>query len=318
MPGKKDGIEIEIKSADSSSQSSFESFENILNFRDVGKTINDFLGKKYVAEGKIFRSARPDDATISDRKQLHEEFGIKTIVDLRTSTEHANRKKKRLIESKSTIEEPSQLQGMNHVFININGRRFERSLLWQLSFWNFIKLIVLMLFGYRMEAIRIIGSQVMQPRGLIGLGFDTIDHCGSEIAETLSAFANPKNHPILVHCTQGKDRTGLIVAIILLLLQVPIAAISHDYILSEEELLPEHESRMVEIKSIGLSEDFAGCPPRWIEAMANYLTNNYGGVREYCRRIGFKDVDEEKLIELFRGPGVCPLTPGELSWKWNA
>lgn len=34
-------------------------FDNILNFRDVGKTINDFLGEKYVAEGKIFRSARP-------------------------------------------------------------------------------------------------------------------------------------------------------------------------------------------------------------------------------------------------------------------
>ncbi len=57
-------------------------FENILNFRDVGKTINEFLGKKYgpltglkvsiqglrltmcprlVAEGKIFRSARPGE-----------------------------------------------------------------------------------------------------------------------------------------------------------------------------------------------------------------------------------------------------------------
>lgn len=55
-------------------------FENILNFRDVGKTVNQFLGQKYavratrpskiqalttctclrrVAEGKIFRSARP-------------------------------------------------------------------------------------------------------------------------------------------------------------------------------------------------------------------------------------------------------------------
>lgn len=42
-----------------------------------------------------------------------------------------------------------------------------------------------------MEAIRIIGSQVMQPRGLIGLGFDTIDHSGSEIAEVHSSLPSP-------------------------------------------------------------------------------------------------------------------------------
>jgi hypothetical protein len=42
-----------------------------------------------------------------------------------------------------------------------------------------------MLFGYRMQAISILGREVMQPRGLVGLGFDSIDHCGPEIAEVL-------------------------------------------------------------------------------------------------------------------------------------
>ena len=76
-------------------------FDNILNFRDVGKTINEFLGEKYIcshspraaaliqshrriAEGNIFRSARPDDAAISDRIRLRNSYGIKTIIDLRT------------------------------------------------------------------------------------------------------------------------------------------------------------------------------------------------------------------------------------------
>lgn len=40
-----------------------------------------------------------------------------------------------------------------------------------------------MLFGYRMQAISILGREVMQPRGLIGLGYDTLDHSGPEIAE---------------------------------------------------------------------------------------------------------------------------------------
>jgi protein-tyrosine phosphatase len=33
-----------------------------------------------------------------------------------------------------------------------------------------------------MEAISILGREVMNPRGLVGLGYDSIDHCGKEIA----------------------------------------------------------------------------------------------------------------------------------------
>lgn len=44
--------------------------------------------------------------------------------------------------------------------------------------------------GYRMEAISILGREVMQPRGLIGLGYDSIDHCGPEIAEVCFPFPN--------------------------------------------------------------------------------------------------------------------------------
>jgi protein-tyrosine phosphatase len=45
-----------------------------------------------------------------------------------------------------------------------------------------------MIFGYRVQAISILGREVMQPRGLVGLGFDSIDHCGPEIANVLTSF----------------------------------------------------------------------------------------------------------------------------------
>jgi protein-tyrosine phosphatase len=157
-----------------------------------------------------------------------------------------------------------------------------------------------MAFGYRMEAISILGREVMQPRGLIGLGYDSMDHCGPEIAEALRTYTNPENYGILAHCTQGKDRTGLIIALILFLLGVPIPAISHDYVASEEELLPEKESRMKEIKSIGLTEDFAGCPKDWIEKMDEHLNDKYGGVENYCEGIGFGKEEQEKLRQLLR------------------
>ena len=174
-----------------------------------------------------------------------------------------------------------------------------------------------MMFGYRIEAIAILGREVMLPRGLIGLGFDSIDHCGPEIAEVcttlrifleyqsnqlqaLRAYSTESNYPILIHCTQGKDRTGLVIALILFLLDVPLKAISHDYCMSEGELLPEKESRMKEIRSIGLSEEFAGCPANWIEKMDEHLNEKYGGVRKYCRTIGFSENDEERLLEILR------------------
>jgi len=239
---------------------------------------------------------------------LLDDYKIKTIIDLRTVTEHANQVTKRqgdlkipaLVQSNEALASPMKIEGMKYLEININGKGFERSLLWQLKFWSFLKLIFLMMIGKRMAAISILGREVMQPRGLYGLGYDSLDHCGPEILEALRAYTNSSNYPILIHCTQGKDRTGLIVFLLLSLLGVKVNAITEDYVMSEEELLPERESRMKEIKSIGLTEDFAGCPADWVEKMDQHLQEKYGGVQKYCRSIGFEEDEEDKLLSILK------------------
>jgi protein-tyrosine phosphatase len=163
---------------------------------------------------------------------------------------------------------------------------------------KFRKLVSLMAMGYRTEAISVLGKNVMQPRGLIGLAEDSITACGPEIAEALRAFNVPTNYGILVHCTQGKDRTGLIILIILLLLDVPMKAITADYVKSEPELLPEREERMKEITSIGLTEDFAGCPKDWCEKTGEFLEEKFGGVKMYCDGIGFGESEQRQLVEV--------------------
>lgn len=65
--------------------------------------------------------------------------------------------------------------------------------------------------------------------------------------------------------------------------------------MSEKELLPEKEERMKEISSIGLTEDFAGCPGDWIEKMDSYLHEKYGGVEKYCESIGLTKSELEDL-----------------------
>lgn len=43
--------------------------------------------------------------------------------------------------------------------------------------------ILLMVMGYRMAAIRVMGRNVMRPKGLVGLSKDSLQFCQSEILQ---------------------------------------------------------------------------------------------------------------------------------------
>ncbi|OTA61116.1 tyrosine/serine protein phosphatase [Hypoxylon sp. EC38] len=282
-------------------------FNNILNFRDVGKIVNDYLGRKVVREGVLYRSARPDDASPTDRKKLKDELGIRTVIDLRTKTEHLKRAEKRqapqsetsaLVQSNTALAEPVQIPGLRYRHIKVTGRRFERFLLSQLSWWNFFKLIILFLLGYRTQAISLISQEVMLPRGLVGMGLITVDHSGTELAEALRTLIEPASLPILVHCTQGKDRTGLIVVLALMMLKVPTEAITYDYMLSQAGLEPEREARLEEFREIGLTAEWADCPQHFVARVEDHINTKYGGINGYLDSIGFEDSERQRLIEV--------------------
>ncbi|KAI1214922.1 tyrosine/serine protein phosphatase [Annulohypoxylon truncatum] len=278
-------------------------FDNILNFRDVGKTVNDYLGRKLVREGVLYRSARPDDASPEDRKRLRDEFGIKTVVDLRTKTEHLKQAEKRQA-SQTNLPEPNapsesvQIPGLRYQQIKVTGRRFEKFLVSQLSWCNYFKLIFLFLLGYRTQAISLISQEVLLPRGLVGLGLVTIDESGAEIADTLRTFLAPSSTPLLVHCTQGKDRTGLVVALILMVLSVPAPAIDHDYMLSSAGLSSERESRLAEIREIGLTAEWGDASPDFVAKVVEHIDVKYGGVDGYLDGVGFDASERRRLVEV--------------------
>jgi len=235
---------------------------------------------------------------------LTHEYGIKTIIDLRSKTEHINQAKKRdasisssevVPQTESRITEPLKIPGIRYYEINLNGASFEKALMKKLRWSSLGKLVALMAFGYRNEAISILGREVMQPRGLTGLGIDTLDNSGDEILHVFDVLADSQQYPIIVHCTQGKDRTGLIILLVLLLVAAPRECISKDYVMSEAELQPEKEERMKEISSIGLTEDFAGCPPDFVEKLANHLEQRYGGVEGYLKTIRVTSEQQQQV-----------------------
>lgn len=141
--------------------------------------------------------------------------------------------------------------------------------------------------------MRIIGEQVMKPRGLIGLAQDTLDCSAAEMREVFDVLAEDASYPVVIHCTQGKDRTGLVVMMLLFLLTtttavvvVEPATIAADYVRSEAELWPEQDERMQEILAIGLDEEYAQCPPGFTDAVHTFLDTKYRGTEAYLLSIG--------------------------------
>lgn len=135
--------------------------DNVLNFRDVGDSVNQVTSphpSPHLQRGRLYRSARLDDASAADRNVLTGEAGIKTIIDLRSKTEHINAAKKHsalavvaqseaVPTSNSQVAEPLKMPGLRYEEINLNGKGFERALVWQLSYYSLGRLILLMALG---------------------------------------------------------------------------------------------------------------------------------------------------------------------------
>ena len=280
----------------------------ILNFRDIGQTVNILTESSLLHENLIYRSARPDDASPTDRAALRLQYKIKSVIDLRSTTEHIDQAKKRATNDKirASVIAPKndkeaievvKIPGINYHEINLNGGAFARALLWKLRWSSLAKFMSLMATGYRMEAIAILGHDVMAPRGLIGLGKDTLDHGFSELYQIFSILADANNYPVLVHCTQGKDRTGLVVMLLLLLLDVSTRVTTADYIASERELRCEREAKLSEMKAVGLGDEFAGCPANLVDEMIRHISDSYGGLGGYLARIGVDAKMQTKIVE---------------------
>jgi len=291
-----------------------DQFDNLLNFRDVGAHINTLVGRQILKTGVLFRSARPDDASSTDRDKLVNKYKIRTILDLRSKTEHINAAKKRsevspasesaaVPTSDKAIKDTVEITGIRYTYINLNGKGFERHLIWQLKYSSLAKLVFLMAVGYRTEGISVLGKELMLPRGLIGLGIDTLDYSGPEIKQVFDLFPESSAWPIMVNCTQGKDRTGITILLLLLLCNVDLDAISKDYVKSEPELEPEKAERMKEIQSIGLDESFAACPHDFCEKILLHLDSKYGGLNAYLASIRVDAKQTEKIRNVLLATG---------------
>lgn len=146
--------------------------------------------------------------------------------------------------------------------------------------------------GTRVFHLSLIGDDFSElPMELEGVYQFVIDRRGDAIGSAIKALAAPGALPALVHCTAGKDRTGIVVAFTLAALGVSDEIIAADYALSSLYLDPQLTPAIGRISAdTGLDEQVTqammASPPELILRVLDRARQQAGSVEGYLARHG--------------------------------
>jgi protein-tyrosine phosphatase len=94
--------------------------------------------------------------------------------------------------------------------------------------------------GAQVLHISVLGGDLQAlPAELSGTYRHIVDECGAAIGAAIQRLCGPHALPALIHCSAGKDRTGIVIALILAAIGVPDNVIAADYALSGTGSRPE-------------------------------------------------------------------------------
>ncbi len=230
---------------------------SILNFRDAGNicTADGIPLKK----GLVYRSAHPDRISRKDIKKLHQ-LGIRTIIDLRAPGEYSKRKK--------------CIPGINLLSLPLDFEQVTRE-----------RLKPLILQGKQEEAVQKVIEE------LYGEILESSKPVLKIIAQIL--FTDDFT-PILIHCRAGKDRTGIICALLQMIAGCSWKEIVDNFMMSNDYLLPYFRKRLIIRKffSFGFFPasailDAITLRRENIETVIDRVEKHYGGIAGYLSVSGF-------------------------------
>ena len=127
-----------------------------------------------------------------------------------------------------------------------------------------------------------------------------LDKYHIDIGRILQTLAAAKDHVALYHCASGKDRTGLVSAMLLDLAGVPRETIAADYALTARYMVTAHLAA-ANADSIRTWEDYqnAHCPPDTMPLVLDHLGRTYGGVSGYMQAVGLTPEQIAQLRDSF-------------------
>ena len=120
-----------------------------------------------------------------------------------------------------------------------------------------------------------------------------LEELGGELARVLRVIAAASPGPVLFHCVAGKDRTGLLAAVLLALAEVQPEVIAADYAVSAQNLREGYLKRYADTSPARILE-ILRCPEEGSHRMLAFL-ESAGGIQAYLRGIGLTAEEVHRL-----------------------
>ncbi len=240
-------------------------FEGVHNFRAVAPY--PLKGGGRIRENAIFRSGALERMTASDEAWLRA-AGVRTILDLRHRDEV------------SFAGPPHALAEAVFACSIFPGERAQEDLIAELNG----------LYGP--------GPSARRYMHYLNVG-------GSQFATAFELFAQEERLPILVHCSAGKDRTGVLLGLVMDVLGADPADIATEYGLSDASI-PALIAYLEAIgrKLQGTPEEIhqrLSTPAEYMAGFIELLHEKHGGAEAYLRSQGVDggafDLVRERLTE---------------------
>lgn len=124
----------------------------------------------------------------------------------------------------------------------------------------------------------------------------------NELALFFKVLLNPSNYPVLVLCNAGKDRTGVVVALVLMALGVSKQAIMEDYMLSKVFLGPMIKRMTTKVRWMSLFRADISQLKKIMDTRVDFLNTtfaaierNFGSTESFFDSLGM-DIEKRKLL----------------------
>lgn len=128
-----------------------------------------------------------------------------------------------------------------------------------------------------------------------------VEICGPALAKVAATIAEADGGVVLFNCTAGKDRTGIVAAMLLGLAGVADDDIVQDYALTASTAAALMDSLREAARSRGLSETAAAIllssEARTMQTFLAHVSDRHGGFLSYLSRAGVSDRHLDLLVD---------------------
>ena len=248
--------------------------KRLKNYRDLGgiKTADGRTIKPHM----LIRGTTLFDPTVLGIKLLKEQYNLKTIIDLRTQKEQ--------LEKPDVNIEGVEIKHMPVINEAVAGISHEKKV-------HSFKTLMMM---PRMEDLYV--SMVTE---------ESLDNVVKILKYILTM--SKEKFSVVFHCTAGKDRTGVIAALLLSFLGVERGTVIQDYLLTNKHvqfkanmaylglLLTKGNHKLAhKIKHYFMAE------PDYIKASLNRLEKDFGSLGEFFKqKLGFSEEETKDIKNKF-------------------